>query len=698
MPLPTYDELIGSANLPSYDELVASPEPPLELQAAREQQDIERQAAAGTYQPQPPANPIPFLEKPLVQFPHLPVTKEQSLPARVGSAVLNKAGDFVSGVTGFQGLIGLFPPVGIAQIIAQTPDLIEKVKKADETPPGSPERIDAGLDVVAAVGSLGAMGAAMKAGLKTGARVGEVVPQTREAPPQVEVPQETVRPASADQSWQTPQTRPPGQTDTSAAAVANQVSPEASRPEITTPQVEPSIVEPDVIQFPQNEVTLAGAVRKDAYTLQEAIQNSDEKAISAIRDKYAEFLGREGLSRVDAGKARLADIADRALKAGREAPSVPDATDAGAAPVPPKAKFTPSTEWQEIPEGIVLPNGGEYRFDQRTGKNYARWKSENLPETKEAAPESNPAGQGALNREGRLSDSGLPQSESMPEQYPPSREEIDAARQSLAQEGIGSPTRPALEAEVARLREQQFQAQRPSSENTPTGPKNASTERVGDDPFISRIANRFTEERAKQGELGEIAPGQGYATTDLVQRGLRMAPEEINQHVSDVMNGGGNDPVAQAAAIRAEEARLSERSAQLSRVAEANPTNLAARQAANSAFQDVTDFHNGPIAKLKERFHATGMALQGEIPVDLSTINGLREKWLKDNGKAPPPTMEPTFRRTAANVRRVTAEENATVGRLGQEIEKATRGRKMRSVEEVRNAIVERMKNLPCRV
>jgi hypothetical protein len=35
--------------------------------------------------------------------------------------------------------------------------------------------------------------------------------------------------------------------------------------------------------------------------------------------------------------------------------------------------FVPSKEWQVIPDGVTLPNGGEYRFNQNTGLNYARW-------------------------------------------------------------------------------------------------------------------------------------------------------------------------------------------------------------------------------------------------------------------------------------------------------------------------------------
>ncbi len=196
------------------------------------------------------------------------------------------------------------------------------------------------------------------------------------------------------------------------------------------------------------------------------------------------------------------------------------------------------------------------------------------------------------------------------------------------------------------------------------------------------------------GEVGDITPGEGHSTLDIIQRGLKMSPEEINQHVSDVMNDSGGDPAAQGAAIRAEEARLTDRSTQLSKVADANPNNLEAKLAADNAFKDLTDFHNGPVAKLKTGFHARGMALQAEIPVDLTTYNGLREAWLRENGTAPSPKVEPTLRRTASNVRRIMSDEEATRGRLGQEIDRVP---SKLTHESVRDAIIERMKDAPCR-
>jgi hypothetical protein len=203
------------------------------------------------------------------------------------------------------------------------------------------------------------------------------------------------------------------------------------------------------------------------------------------------------------------------------------------------------------------------------------------------------------------------------------------------------------------------------------------------------------EERVAKGEIGEIAPGQGYSTPELVQRGLKMSPEEVNQHVSDLMQGGG-DPIKQGMAVRAEEARLSQRSNELSKAADTNPLNVEAKLAADNAFKDLQDFHNGPIARLKQNWHAQGMGLQGEIPVDLSTFNGMREAWLKDTGKAPPPSVEPTLRRTAQKVATSVADENGAMSRLGQEIEKVTSRQKLPTAEEVRNSIMERLKEMPC--
>jgi hypothetical protein len=278
---------------------------------------------------------------------------------------------------------------------------------------------------------------------------------------------------------------------------------------------------------------------------------------------------------------------------------------------------------------------------------------------------------------------------------------IDGRHRFAAMRDLGHTMVPlALDAESAKNARATGLVPQEPTPPAETVPNQPSTEPVpkaqGTEPYISSIANRFTQPKVEAGEIGEIAPGQGYSTKELVNAGLKMSPEQVTQHMSDLMNGVG-DPKAQAAAIRAEEARLSQRSAQASKIAEASPNDAQARIQADNAFNDLTDFHNGPVAKLKNNWHAAGMAMQGEIPVDLSTYNGIREAWLRDAGTPPPPGAEPVIRQTAARVKGAMDAESAAMNKLGQAITKSSKIKKFPSADDVRTRIMERMKVEPCR-
>jgi hypothetical protein len=217
----------------------------------------------------------------------------------------------------------------------------------------------------------------------------------------------------------------------------------------------------------------------------------------------------------------------------------------------------------------------------------------------------------------------------------------------------------------------------------------------GTDKYVSSIANRFVQQKVEAGDIGEIAPGQGYSTKDLIAAGLKMSPEEVTQHMSDLMQGVG-DPKAQAAAIRAEAARLSQQSAQASQIAAANPGDAQARIQEKNAFDDLTDFHNGPVAKLKSNWHASGMAMQGEHEIDLTTYNGQRENWLRANeGNPPPAALEPAFRESAARAKKVIDAEKVAAKAFSDEVNKPL-NMKVPSADDVRTAIMERMGIGPC--
>lgn len=258
----------------------------------------------------------------------------------------------------------------------------------------------------------------------------------------------------------------------------------------------------------------------------------------------------------------------------------------------------------------------------------------------------------------------------------------------------GAPERAVPQEQAPRVEQQREPTLKgpPPAEPPPTEPK-VSTE--DPDQWVSAIANRYSQERSARGEIGEVAPGQGYATTDLIRVGERMKPEEINQHISDLMHDTG-DPKLQAAAVRVEEARLSERSSRLSRIAENNPADAQAKINADNAFNDLTDFHNGPVAKLKNNWHAQGMTLQGEVPVDLGSFNGLREAWLREIGTQPSAEVESKMRDTAKRVREAAAAEEQALRKVGQEAVKSSLEKRLARAEEVKRNIMERLKDDPC--
>src|SRR4029077_17826812 len=177
------------------------------------------------------------------------------------------------------------------------------------------------------------------------------------------------------------------------------------------------------------------------------------------------------------------------------------------------------------------------------------------------------------------------------------------------------------------------------------------------DPYVSRIANRYTAERMATGELGQIDPAQGQSTEHLVMQGLRMSPKQRDGLIDNFTKGKGGDLDQQGAAIRAKEALLRDEARAASRAANADPTNPQLQAQAKAASDAVTAFHNGPIKKFKQVWSDSGRALQREIPLDYTTFNGMKEAYLKGNNKEAPAELEPKLKRMADAVSKTTDAE-----------------------------------------
>jgi hypothetical protein len=221
--------------------------------------------------------------------------------------------------------------------------------------------------------------------------------------------------------------------------------------------------------------------------------------------------------------------------------------------------------------------------------------------------------------------------------------------------------------------------------------------RVGEaDPYVSKIANRYTAERMATGELGPIDPSEGKSTEQMVMQGLKMSPEQRERLIDNFTKGKGGDLDTQGAAIRSKETLLSVQSKDASRAAEADPTNSQLQAQAKAALDELTAFHNGPIKKFKKDWSNAGRSLQREIPLDYTTLNGMKEAVLKSTNKEAPLSAEPKLKQMANSVSKAANAERAAMNNLGKEIEARTRGNPVTD-ESVRTRLMEIMKDFPCR-
>ena len=284
-------------------------------------------------------------------------------------------------------------------------------------------------------------------------------------------------------------------------------------------------------------------------------------------------------------------------------------------------------------------------------------------------------------------------------------EELRSVLESLAPTSVHLGDEGDVETEQTRQMQARMQAEERQPGPPPPRPGNIS----GEDPYVSReaqkttlngVANVYQQARTAAGELLPVDPNVGVTTEELLARGARMSPDEINRHVNDLMQGKVSSPRDMAAAVRAKERELTQRSRQLGIQSEENPSNVQLKQEADTALKILNDFHSlgGPIQKMKEIFNHIGVGLQGDLQYDLSSANGLKEKFSKERGgKLPPPSADPMINDTAQRVRKAHSVEYTAKSKLSTEVDRWTRGKMTdEKIEEMRQAALRKMNMVAC--
>src|SRR5215471_5719008 len=340
----------------------------------------------------------------------------------------------------------------------------------------------------------------------------------------------------------------------------------------------------------------------------------------------------------------------------------------------------PRAQPPPVPEATTGPSGARIRGPEEATLEQGQAQAEQPPpavpeQVAPPAPEVQPQPETPVETQAPQPspEAQPPPAEAPPAPQPVTQEDVARRAYELSEERVrnGQPGSPLDDWTRAQL-----ELAQPTEQALPATLSEA-------EPINSAIANRYTAERMASGELGQVDPSQGKSTEELMQQGLKMNPTQRDGLIDNLMKGKGGNLDQQAAAIRSKEAILSEQSKAASRAATADPANVQLQAQAKAALDAVTDFHNGPVKKLRQTWSDTGRGLQQEIPLDYTTINGLKEAYLKGNGKEVPPALEPKLKQMADRVSKSVDAERQALNGLGQEIQKRTRGKPLPTSDQV---------------
>ena len=149
------------------------------------------------------------------------------------------------------------------------------------------------------------------------------------------------------------------------------------------------------------------------------------------------------------------------------------------------------------------------------------------------------------------------------------------------------------------------------------------------------------------------------------------------------------------AVLRAERERLFSETNKVEDAFRANPTpqNKAAYEQAK---QVETDWIRKAVKPAQTIWHRTGMAQQGEAPVDVSTFAGLRRAAVDLHGREPTIAEAPKLQKAAKRVQDATTAETRALQKIADATQRG-RKTKARTVEELREHLAEKIKKLtPC--
>lgn len=217
-------------------------------------------------------------------------------------------------------------------------------------------------------------------------------------------------------------------------------------------------------------------------------------------------------------------------------------------------------------------------------------------------------------------------------------------------------------------------------------------------PKTTGVAQRVSDARAKEGDIGEIIPGVGTSASTQVLRGRQLLSEGVNpyQAVNDFKTGkrlSADD----FAAVRAHQENLAKVTNAAYDQWQTQPDNPQLRSNYDQAFATETNWLQNAVKPMSTEWHKIGMGHQGETEIDTGSFLGLRRAVMDEKGRDITPQEAPILEKTAKMVQKASQDEVAARQRLSETVKKAVGKRTPRTAEELRAHFADRIRQLtPC--
>lgn len=218
------------------------------------------------------------------------------------------------------------------------------------------------------------------------------------------------------------------------------------------------------------------------------------------------------------------------------------------------------------------------------------------------------------------------------------------------------------------------------------------------EPQTTGIAQRVNEQRAAEGKIGEIQPGEGISAEESVNRGRELLaqgsnPQEIANRINETKQVSSDD----LSVLRAHAEVLAKATNAAEDALRANPNNPAAKAAYDSAWKTETDWLQNAVQPAKTEWSKTGQAMQGETDIDTGSFSGLRRAFVEQKGRDATSVEQAKLQVVADKNKAIDVKVEKAKAAYDSVLAKETTGKLPVTAEELRSHFASRLKSLlPC--